>query len=80
MIDQINTNPINQFIQLIRTAELTQQREVKIPIQQARLLNLTLLEVMNKLNQDYESLFNKLQHAAEPASITVAMDGGGFEE
>lgn len=75
---QINTLPISQFIQLVRTAELSQQKEIKIPIAQARLLNLSLTEVLNKLNQDYERLFQDLKNANTEEVISVSMDGGGF--
>lgn len=79
MQNQINTTPITQFIHMLRAAELSQQKEIKIPIQQARLLNLALVEIMEKLNQDYETLFNSLKQPPDNQAITVSMDGGGFE-
>ena len=81
MQNQINTTPITQFGQALRAAELGQQREVKLPIQQARLLNLALLEIQDKLLQDYTSLFNELKkHTAEgPDVVQVLLDGGGFD-
>jgi hypothetical protein len=78
MQHQINPTPITQFAQLLRAAELSQQREVKIPINQARLLNITLMEVLDKLTQDYESLYNLLKSSAETENISVEVDGGGF--
>lgn len=80
MQNQINLNPITQFIQQVRSAELGQQKEIKLPIQQARLLNLALAEIMNKLNQDYESMFNALKSSVDSDVVTVSMDGGGFEQ
>ena len=80
MQNQINLNPITQFIQQVRSAELSQQKEIKLPIQQARLLNLALAEIMNKLNQDYESMFNALKSSVDSDVVTVSMDGGGFEQ
>ena len=44
MQNQINTTPISQLIQLIKAAEISQSKEVKITIQQARLLNIALLK------------------------------------
>lgn len=76
----INTTPITQFIQVLRAAELSQSKEVKIPIQQARLLNLALAEVLDKMNRDYESMFNELKGSAGSDVISVSMDGGGFED
>ncbi len=78
MQHQINTNPIIQFTQLLRSAELSQQKELKMTIQQARLLNLALSDIMGKLNQDYESMYNLLKKSVDTADIVVAMDGGGF--
>lgn len=80
MQPKINTTPITQYIQMLRAAELSQQKELKIPIQQARLLNLALAEMMEKLNRDYESLFHDLKKSIDTEVISVRMDGGGFEE
>jgi hypothetical protein len=80
MQNQINLTPITQLIQVIRSAELTQQKEVRIPIQTARLLSLALAEIQDKLLQDYESLFNELRNRADTEVVTVTMDGGGFED
>jgi len=78
MQNQINTMPISQFAQTLRAAELTQQKDVKMSIQQARLLNLALLEIQDKLLQDYESLYNAIQNNNNTDVIQVSMDGGGL--
>lgn len=75
----INTTPITQFTQLLRAAELSQQKEVKMTIQQARLLSLALNEIMDKMNQDYESMFNDLKRSANPEVVSIQLDGGGFD-
>jgi hypothetical protein len=80
MQNQINLTPVTQFIQLLRAAELGQNKEVKMPIQQARMLSLALAEMMDKLNQDYESMYNALKSSVDTGIVTVSMDGGGFEE
>ena len=79
MQNQINILPISQFAQSLRAAELGQQKEVKLPIQQARLLNLALLEIQDKLLQDYESILNTVKTGATNDVITISMDGGGFD-
>lgn len=79
MQNQINLTPITQFIQLLRSAEQTQAKEVKMSIQQARLLSLALAECMDKLNQDYETMFNELKRSVDTEVVTVTMDGGGFD-
>ena len=80
MQNQINTGPLLQFTQTLRAAELAQQKEVKLTIQQARLLSLALNDVMLKLNQDYESLFNSLKNSGNTETINISMDGGGFSD
>jgi len=74
----INLSPISQYAQLLRTAELSQQKEIKIPIQQARLLNLALIEILDKLNQDYETLYNAVKSTATTSTSSITLDGGGF--
>ena len=78
MQNPINLSPITQFIQSLRAAELSRAKELKIPIEQARLLNLALAEVMDKLNQDYESMYNALKNSVDTETVNVSMDGGGF--
>jgi hypothetical protein len=77
---QVNLTPITQFTQLIRAAELNQSKEIKMPINQARLLNLALSELLDKVNQDYESMFNELKRSIGEEVVSVSMDGGGFED
>ena len=80
MQNQINLTPITQFTQIVRSAELSQAKEVKMPIQQARLLLLALTECIDKINQDYESMYTALKRSIDTEVITVTMDGGGLEE
>jgi len=80
MQNQINLSPITQFVQILRSAELGQQKEIKLSIQQARLLHLALTEVLDKINQDYESLYNDLKRGVDTEVVSVSMDGGGFSE
>lgn len=80
MQNQINLTPIVQFTQQLRSAEQTQQKEVKLNIQQARMLSLALIEMQDKLLQDYETMFNQLKQSVDTDIVTVELDGGGFEE
>jgi hypothetical protein len=79
MQSQINTTPIVQFLQILKSAELSQAKEVKMSIQQARLVHIALTELMNKVNQDYESILNELKKSVDSDVITVQLDGGGFD-
>jgi len=80
MQNQINTTPITQFTQLLKAAELSRQTELKMPIQQARLLSLALNDMLGKLNQDYESMFNALRQASSSEVVQISVDGGGFSD
>lgn len=77
-MQQINTSPITLFAQSLRAAELSNQKEVKLTIQQARLLNITLTEMLQKISQDYERLFYELKTSETTEVITVQMDGGSL--
>lgn len=79
MKNLINISPITQFIQQVRSAEQSQSKEVKMSLPQARMLSLALAEMMDKMNQDYESMFNTLKRSIDTQVVSVEMDGGGFE-
>ena len=78
MQNPINLTPITQFTSLLKAAEFNQSKEIKMTIQQARLLNIALTEVLDKLNRDYETLFNSLRKSSDSEVINVSMDGGDF--
>ena len=72
MQQQINLSPITQFIQQLKSAEFTNQREVKMSIQQARLLSISLVELMDRL------LKEPTNKSANNEIVKINMDGGGF--
>jgi hypothetical protein len=72
--NDINTIPIQQFINLVKSADSSNQREVKIPIETAKKLAFTLGETMAKLNGELESLLLKKQESE--SVVQVNMDGG----
>jgi hypothetical protein len=78
MQNPINLSPLTTFTQTLRAAELAQAKEVKLTIQQARLLGLALTELLDKVNQDYETMYNVLKRSVGEEPISVSMDGGGF--
>jgi len=80
MQNQINLSPISQFAQLLRAGELSQSKELKMPIQQARLLNMALVELLDRLNQDYETMYNALKNSTNTEVVSVSMDGGAFSD
>ena len=61
MSNPINTIPIQQFIQQVKAADLSQQREIKMDIKTAKALAYSLAEVNAKILQDYDILLKKLE-------------------
>lgn len=72
--DPLNTIPIQQFIQQVKSAENSRSKEVRIDITQAKNLAFTLGIVMSRLNGDLEKLLVKNSNSEE--IIQVTMDGG----
>jgi len=74
-VEPINTNPIQQFISQVKSADASNQKEIKLNIDQARRLAFTLGEVMTRLNGDLEALLVKKTSGADEV-ISITMDGG----
>lgn len=77
MPSPINTIPIQQFIQQVKAADLSQQRDIKIDIKTAKALAYCLGEVSAKLLEDYDQVVKRLE-SSTGGTVTVQMDGGGF--
>lgn len=75
----INTYPIQQFIQQVKAAELSQQRDIKMDLKTAKALAHCINEINAKLVEDYDQLLHKLQQPSESV-VAIQMDGGGFEK
>jgi uncharacterized membrane-anchored protein YhcB (DUF1043 family) len=43
-------------------------------------LALSLAELLDKVNQDYETMYNALKRSVDTEVVNVTMDGGGFED
>ncbi len=78
MQNPINTVPIQQFIQQVKAADLSQQREIKLDIKTAKNLVYCLAEINSKLLEDYDQLLNKVMQGSGQV-VSVQMDGGGFK-
>jgi hypothetical protein len=78
MQNPINTAPIQQFIQQVKAADLSQQREIKLDIKTAKNLVYCLAEINTKLLEDYDQLLNKVMQGTGQV-VSVQMDGGGFK-
>lgn len=78
MQNPINTVPIQQFIQQVKAADLTQQKEIKIDLKTAKALAYCISELNARLLENYDVILQRvLQNTGE--SVSIQMDGGGFK-
>lgn len=75
----INTIPLQQFIQQVKIADMSQQKEIKLDIKIAKQLAFTIGEISAKLTQDYDNLVHVLKNTANDV-VEVQLDGGGFTD
>lgn len=73
-VEPLNTIPLQQFIQQVKSAENSRSKEVKLTMEQAKNLAFTLGIVMSRLHGDLEKLV--VDNKAEPEVISVQLDGG----
>ena len=73
--DPINTAPIQQFIQQVKSADAGKVKEIRLDIQTAKRLAFTLGETMSKLNGDLEEILSK-KYSKDDETIKVELDGG----
>jgi len=73
--EPLNTAPIQQFIQQVRSADAGKAKEVKLDLQQAKRLAFCLGETMSRLEGDLEEILAK-QSSGSDDVIEVKMDGG----
>jgi hypothetical protein len=74
--DPLNTAPIQQFIQQVRSADASKAKEVKLDLQNAKRLAFCLGEVMSRLNGDLEELLLSQTDSQSESNIEVRLDGG----
>ena len=73
--EPLNTAPIQQFIQQVRSADASKAKEVKLDLQQAKRLAFCLGEIMSRLEGDLEEILAR-QSSGSDDVIEVKMDGG----
>jgi hypothetical protein len=73
--DPLNTIPVQQFIQQVKTADSSKQREVRLTIEQAKNLAFTLGIVMSRLEGDLEK-FVAASKSDTNETIEIKLDGG----
>ena len=77
--EPLNTLPIQQLIQMVKVAEQSRSKEVRLDITQAKLLAFTLGEVMARLHGDLEKIIDsKIDKLNTDQVIEVNMDSGAW--
>ena len=75
--DPINTMPIQQLIQMVKVAEQSRAKEIRLDINQAKTLAFTLGEVMARLHGDLEKVLDeKIEKLNQDQVIEINMDSG----
>lgn len=75
--NSINTTVLQQFINQIKAADMSNQREIRLDIATAKNLSYTIALVMTRLAGNYEDLIKNQQKDSE--AITIKMDGGNWD-
>jgi len=75
-IEPVNTVPLQQFIQQVKSAENSRAKEVKLDIAQAKNLAFTLGIVMSRLHGELERLVVENKQSDADQAIEVRLDGG----
>lgn len=78
MLNPINTIPIQQFIQQVKIADSSNQREIKLDIKTAKNLAFCLGEINSKLLEDYSKIVSELREIKSNDVISISMDGGNL--
>ena len=73
----INTSPIQQFVQQVKSAEIDNQKEIRIDIKKAKALAFCLTEVTARLLQDYDKVLAEMRSSTN-SELTISMDGGSL--
>ena len=76
-MDQLNTIPIENYLNRVRIASKSGQKNVNLSITEAVMLSDSLAVVMTRLSGKLDSLI--AQASQQEAVIEVQMDGGGFK-
>jgi regulator of replication initiation timing len=71
---------IERLIQRVATAEKTQQKDIRITLQEGRDLSMELAMLTSRLGKTVTDIHKMLADIRESATnIDVKFDGGGFE-
>lgn len=75
----INLPTVEKLLHRVSAAEKSQQKEIRISIQEARDLTLELSLITSKLGNTIQEIHDKLSKISEnSSSVDIKMDGGTF--
>jgi hypothetical protein len=74
-IEPLNTIPLQQFLNAVKSAEQSRSREIKLDIATAKTLAFTLGIVMSRLHGDLEKLVVESNNK-DDEMIQINLDGG----
>ena len=74
-VEPLNTIPLQQFLNVVKAAENSRAREIKLDIATAKNLAFTLGIVMSRLHGDLERLVAESKNNNEEV-IEIKLDGG----
>jgi hypothetical protein len=73
---QLNTLPIEIFLEKARIAVKTNQKHLNLDIKEVQSLSDCLAVVMTRLAGDLDERLQNIQN--QPSNISIKMDGGSF--
>ena len=74
-IEPLNTIPLQQFLNAVKTAEQSRSKEIKLDIATAKTLAFALGAVMSRLHGDLEILVAQSKNSDDEV-IQINLDGG----
>lgn len=75
--EPINTASLQQFIQQVKGADLSNQKEVRLDINTAKQVTYSLATVLARLAGNYEGLITQ-KTTTEAEAIEIKVDGGNL--
>lgn len=75
--DPINTYPIQNFYKIVKSADASRAKEVRLDINQAKQLSFVLGQVLARLNGNLEAIIAQQTQKSDPGEIiSINLDGG----
>ena len=73
-VKPLNPIPLHQFIDKVKVADMQKTPEIRLTLQESKILAFTLGEVMSRLHGDLEKLVDQQNKTEEVINVTA--DGG----